>query len=209
MFGGLLAVLLVTQNAYAADSTSIKSQGVITFNDSTGKSVKFDSSDLVNLKSDVAALDNKLNGLSEPTLKVTYHQHTDDCYTYAANSIDWCNIGLYQQLNEDFDYIASWPSTDGKTPTRRYQCLVCRATGPLIYAYKSTSTNTGQKDFAVGHDYLMYIPWTDYTFKHYEDCPFYRTYIYRTRSDGTKEGYYILTCGKTTDTIESVELVTN
>lgn len=67
------SLLINTNYVNAASGTSLKSSGVINVVDSnTNKSATFDASDLVNMQE-------QLDGLSEPKLKVTYHEHTDAC----------------------------------------------------------------------------------------------------------------------------------
>lgn len=192
---------MVCQKPVSVDAANsgitINSQGVLELKDSIGKKIVLDSGDFVRLRD---AVDN----LGAPELKVTYHEHTDDCYT----SFGYCTgigtgvPGIYQFINEDGFTLTSWPTANSSTPNSRLRCIIC---GRDVTAYrrKSTSSDCGQKDYSIGGSFALYAAeGASSTIQHKDSCPFHwDKYANHT--------YYKLTCGKTTDTIESVELIVN
>lgn len=189
MFGGLLAIVLVCQNPEyvkaAGSSVSLKSEGVLKFTDGSGKSVVFDSSDLYALKSAVEST-------QVPKLKITYHEHTDSCrkvpmwirarISSEGGSYNYGVIDMTAQFNYVKCYKCNVEVARVK-PDLTYSTDVVPAPLDAIF-YKNTKDN------------MEALVYTRADEKHRTDC------MYRSCTST------LYNCGKTTNTIESIELVT-
>lgn len=181
MGGGLLALLLSASNVQAAND--IKSSGVLSLQNDSGKKVVFDASDIQKLRDDV-------DGLKEPEIevKITYHEHTDSCYEAAH-----VDRGIYEFLTSDYDPITSWPTADSSTKTAIIRCTGCSSTAPA-FRYKSSASEIGQKDYRIGDTHLIYTAYgTSGSFPHQAWCPFYHPEK--------------LICNKDETTIEDVQVI--
>lgn len=200
MLGGLLAAVLTCFKAVSVQaeesSITLNSGGVLKFEDGKGKSVVFDSSDLYELKGIV-------EGVSVPKLKVTYHEHTSSCSVTRAVLSGYATgaPGIYLFTDTSGTQLTAWPTADSTDATARYICVLCNNSA-YTKRYKSTSSAYGQKDVAFGDTHMVTVSMGVPDFTHKDTCPF--KYASRTSNVYT---YY--TCGKTTDTIESVTLVTD
>lgn len=195
--GGLLAVSLLLNNLTVnATSSTIQSYGVLDVKDSnTNKQVHIDSKDLQNLQM-------QLDNLSTPTLKVTYHEHTDDCYSTVADIVHISNATtgtvrgyIYVHTYNDGTSLSTF-----KDATEYYvDCKVCktRLSTKIQGQYITKITPTSGGVLAEVH------PWSCALCKHLapELSPYLKWGEAHYLSD------IILICGKDESTIESVELV--
>lgn len=185
MGGGLLACLLaVTLNVNAADST-IKSQGVLKLKDSSGKQIVFDASDL-------KALNDKVDNLSTPKLKITYHEHTDTCHKI-------CAYATYNAYIDKQSAGSTLPTSFNASTIYELVCTRCRATlDTHTGAWGSiTDFGTNYKDTypykTCDGSYRVEVPGHLWVSKHTSTCPYFKVPAY--------------SCGKDENTIESIELV--
>lgn len=212
LMGGLLGVSLLLNNQEVnASSSSIKSQGVLKLQDSSGKNVIIDAKDFDTLNS-------KIDNLGSPKLKITYHQHTDDCY----KALGWGKASSlhFPAVVHVSGYASTPTSVSNVTSISKGASYFfhCNAHGSLCapnelntsagYAntatYAISSVNVCRPDSSYAYTGMWRIPVAGLTYA----CPCMNNQLNTPIDRVTKIGDLVLTCGKDETTIESIELVT-